>query len=219
MLRRFLSRAVPALLLALALPGTAPARGVNVAGDFDFYVLSLSWSPSYCEAEGARADRTQCAAGRPYAFVVHGLWPQYERGFPEFCRARPGRAPETLVRHMLDMMPSPGLVRHQWEKHGSCSGLTPERYFATLRAARARIAIPRDYIGPTAHRMVGTDDVERQFQRANPGLPADAIAVTCDLRRLREVRICLGKDLRFRSCPEIDRRACRNPRLAMPPAR
>lgn len=54
---------------------------------FDFYVLSLSWSPSYCEAEGEQANGQQCRAGRPYAFVVHGLWPQYERGYPENCQA------------------------------------------------------------------------------------------------------------------------------------
>ncbi|MCB1474642.1 MAG: ribonuclease T2 [Rhodobiaceae bacterium] len=206
-------------LLALLLTAPAAARNINVAGDFDFYVLSLSWSPSYCEAEGSRADRSQCSAGRPYAFVVHGLWPQYERGFPEFCRALPSRAPETVVRAMLDVMPSPNLVRHEWEKHGVCSGMTPQGYFAKLRAARDRIAIPPAFVGPRDYRMVGTMDVERSFQAANPGLQADAVAVTCDSRRLREVRICMTKDLRFRPCPEIDRRACRNPRLAVPPVR
>ncbi|MGE0231138.1 MAG: hypothetical protein AB7O39_11080 [Flavobacteriaceae bacterium] len=166
-----------------------------------------------------RADRSQCAAGRPYAFVVHGLWPQYDRGFPEFCQALPGRAPETIVRTMLDIMPSADLVRHEWQKHGSCSGMTPQGYFAQIRAARARIAIPPDFVGPKDHRTVAPTDVERSFLAANPGLPADAVAVTCDQRRLREVRICMSKDLRFHPCPEIDRRACRNPRLAVPPVR
>lgn len=196
----------------------ASARQLNRPGDFDFYVLSLSWSPSYCEAEGGRADRAQCG-GRPYAFVVHGLWPQYERGFPEWCRTDQPRAPETIVRAMLDIMPAPGLVRHEWEKHGSCSGMTAQGYFAKLRAARARVAIPPVFVGPADYRMVSTADVERAFQAANPGLPADAISVTCDLRRLREVRICMTTDLRFRPCPEIERRGCRNPRVAMPPVR
>jgi ribonuclease T2 len=43
--------------------------------------------------------------------------------------------------------------------------------------------------------------------------------VTCDSRRLGEVRICLGKDLRFSACPEIDARACRREQIVMPPVR
>ena len=63
-------------------PPTAGAVGVPIGSGFDFYVLALSWSPSYCEAEGAEANQQQCKAARPYAFIVHGLWPQFERGFP-----------------------------------------------------------------------------------------------------------------------------------------
>ena len=67
--------------------------------------------------------------------------------------------------------------------------------------------------------MVTPDEVEEAFVKANPGLTRDGIAVTCDSRRLNEVRICLSKDLRFRDCQEIDRRACRRDRLVMPPMR
>src|SRR5262249_56886681 len=60
---------------------------------------------------------------------------------------------------------------------------------------------------------------EEAFSEVNPGLARDAIAVTCDRRRLSEVRICLGKDLGFRPCPEIDSRACRRDKVVMPPVR
>ena len=63
------------------------------------------------------------------------------------------------------------------------------------------------------------DEVEEAFVKVNPGLTRDAIAVTCGSRRLSEVRICLGKDFRFRPCPEIDARACRRDQLVMPPVR
>ena len=48
---------------------------------------------------------------------------------------------------------------------------------------------------------------------------ARASAVICDQRRLSEVRICLSKDLQFRACEEIDRRACRREQVVMPPVR
>ena len=209
------------LVLAISAGSAAAQRsGVNVPGDFAYYVLALSWSPSYCAAEGTAADRLQCDSGRPYDFVVHGLWPQYERGWPEFCPAEPSEAPPQLVRDMLDLIPSEGLIRHQWRKHGTCSGLTPRGYFETTRRARSGIAVPPAFQAPDEWRVVSPDDVRRAFLRANPGLPADGIAVTCDRQRLREVRVCLDRHgLDFRSCPPVAQRACGRSSVRVPPVR
>ena len=200
--------------------GTGAAAGPEAKGSgFDFYVLSLSWSPSYCEAEGSDANRQQCQSKRPYAFVVHGLWPQFEHGYPSRCPTdRPGVADDTL-RKLYDIMPSAGLIRHEWTEHGSCTGLSQQDYFATLRAAREHIAIPAEFRRLDAYRTVDPDEVEKAFRGANPALPADGVAVSCDQRYLREVRICLTKELAFRVCPEVDRRACRRDKAVMPPVR
>lgn len=210
-------RRLAALLLALFLGAPATAAAQDRPGEFDFYVLSLSWSPTYCAVEATAADGLQCGPGRSHGFIVHGLWPQRERGYPEFCRAEPRRAPAREVRAMLDLMPSEGLVRHQWEKHGTCSGLTPEGYFALTRQARARLAIPAELRSPASRAVADPDAIEAAFLRANPGLPPDGIAVTCGLQRLDEVRVCLTRDLAFRSCPEVDARACRAGRVTVPP--
>src|SRR5437879_5408655 len=114
---------------------------------FDFYVLSLSWSPSYCEAAGERGEPPQLQCGeRPFSFVVHGLWPQYERGFPEFCQQPPPRLDRNMVSSMLDLMPAPGLVINEWNKHGTCWGANPRGYFETMRKARAMVKIPDAFI-------------------------------------------------------------------------
>jgi ribonuclease T2 len=198
----------------------AQDRRQNRPGQFDFYVLSLSWSPSFCEASGERGTppQQQCGA-RPYSFVVHGLWPQYERGFPEFCQNPAPRLDRNIVSSMLDLMPAPNLIFHEWDKHGTCSGLNPRAYFDTVRKVRAQVKIPDAYVEPARPLTVTPDEVEESFVAANPGLSRGAIAVTCDNRRLREVRICLSKEFQFRDCPEIDRRACRRDRLVMPPVR
>ncbi|MDQ4060878.1 MAG: ribonuclease T2 [Pseudomonadota bacterium] len=212
-------RLVAALALLFGCPGLAGARG-EAPGDFDFYVLALSWSPSYCEAERDRADPDQCATDRPYAFVVHGLWPQYERGYPEHCPYEgPRRLPPGLVDRMLDIMPSRALVRHEWEKHGTCSGLSPSRYFETVRQAYGKVAIPPAFRRLEAPAVTAPEAVERAFQAANPGLEPDMIAVTCDRTRLREVRICMDKELRFRTCGPVDRQACRREEIRLPPSR
>jgi ribonuclease T2 len=215
---RGLSAALAILIVTVALPAFAQHRGEP--GRFDFYVLALSWSPSYCEAEGDRREGDeQCNRGRPYSFVVHGLWPQYERGFPRSCVTPAPRIAGSLINSMLDLMPARGLVIHQWRTHGTCSGLSPDRYFEAARRARARVAIPERFHRLEKYTMVSPAEVEAAFLAANPDLKPDMIAVTCDSRRLREVRICLSTDLSFRPCNEIDRLACRIPRIVMPPVR
>jgi ribonuclease T2 len=196
-----------------------PAAAQDVAGDFDFYVLSLSWSPSYCEAEGSDADGMQCRSGRPFGFVVHGLWPQYENGFPEYCDTWEDGPDAALTESLLDLIPSRGLIGYQWRKHGACAGLSAEDYFDEARLARERIRVPPALEHIERYTTVAPEAVETAFMVANPGLEAGGIAVTCDERRLREVRICLTTDLEFRPCPEVDARTCRRERVVLPPSR
>jgi ribonuclease T2 len=219
---RFVRRAAiaAALLLVVAVAASAQDRRQSRPGQFDFYVLALSWSPSFCEAsaEKGRAPKEQCG-GRPYSFVVHGLWPQYERGFPEYCQNPAPRLNRNIVSSMLDLMPAPRLIFHEWDRHGVCSGLEPRAYFDAVRKARAQVKIPDAYIELSKPTMVTPDEVEEAFVKANPGLSRAGIAVTCGSTRLNEVRICLSRDLKFRDCADVDRRACRRDKLVMPPVR
>lgn len=214
--RALAATSLAALLCACSPPAAghdAPPQGEG----YDFLVLALSWSPSYCRTEGQDANRQQCAAGRNLAFVVHGLWPQFESGWPEFCdHPGPGRVPGSLVRDYLDIMPSAGLMGHQWRKHGSCTGLDQHDYFRLVRAARERVVIPGSFLAPSSAHRLAPDEVEARFIAANPGMKANSIAVACEGRQLSEVRICLTNDLQFRSCPEVDARACRLPQATMP---
>jgi ribonuclease T2 len=211
---------VATLFLAGLLPARAQDQGTP--GQFDFYVLSLSWSPSFCaeaaERHGGQASGMQCGA-RPYSFVVHGLWPQYEKGFPEYCQQPSPRLYRGIVSSMLDLMPAPHLIYNEWDKHGTCSGLSPQTYFDTIRKARAAITIPPDYVSLQQPLTVAPGAVQDAFIKANSGMTANSIAVDCDRKRLTEIRICLSKDLKFHDCPEVTKRACRRDQVVMPPVR
>ncbi|HXQ83113.1 MAG TPA: ribonuclease T2 [Xanthobacteraceae bacterium] len=214
--------------------GVAPAQVLTVAqdtpqdtrqdapGQFDFYVLSLSWSPSFC-AEAAERNRERSAGPqcgpRPYSFVVHGLWPQYDKGFPEYCKVPAPRLYRGIVSSMLDLMPAPHLIFNEWDKHGTCSGLSPQAYFDTVRKARAAVKIPPEYIDLKQLLSVTPGAAADAFIKANPGLTAGAMAIGCDKKRLTEVRLCLTKDLQFHDCVEIAKRSCRRDQLLMPPVR
>ncbi len=208
-----LKRIAAGILAIGALAGTAFAQGRNdrggTPGDFDFYVLALSWSPGFCEIEGDRRNREQCAPGANLGFVVHGLWPQYERGYPSDCG--PGRSPSRIAMEQADgLFPSDGLARHQWRQHGTCSGSSPADYFADVRRAREKIKIPPVLQKRDSEQNWTALDLERAFADANPGLRTDMMSVSCRRGVLEEVRICLSKDLRgFRTCQEVDRSGCR----------
>ena len=218
----FRTAAFAVLFIAITL-GSVPAQEQqsqrHQPGKFDFYVLSLSWSPSFCKETEERGRENEQCRGRPYAFVVHGLWPQYERGFPRDCQVPAPRLNRALMTSMLDLMPAPRLVYHEWDQHGTCSGLAAQAYFDLVRKARGAVNIPEAYTAPKATLTVAPDEVEEAFVKANPGLSRAAIAVTCGSTRLSEVRVCMGKDLKFRDCGEVDRRACRRDKLIMPPVR
>ncbi len=195
-------------------------RRGDVAGRFDYYLLALSWSPSYCAEDSMESrDPRQCGLDRRFSFVVHGLWPQNERGWPSGCTSPQRDAPPALVASMLDIMPSPRLVEHEWDSHGKCSGLSAQAYFDLTRRVRSRVTIPAAYRGPTRTLMVTGAEVERAFVAANPGLTPAMIAVQCDRVRLREVRICMTKDGRARTCGGDVRDRCGQRRVAMPPIR
>jgi ribonuclease T2 len=214
--------ALAAFLAVATSNASAQDQRQNQPGQFDFYVLSLSWSPSFCAAAAERGygrpPEQQCGV-RPYSFVVHGLWPQYERGFPEYCQVPSPRLYHGIVSAMLDLMPAPHLIFNEWDKHGTCSGLSPTAYFETVRKARAVVKIPPEYLSLQEPLTVAPGAVEEAFIKANPGLAHDDLAVECDKRRLTEVRLCLSKELQFRPCPQVARRNCKRDQIIMPPVR
>ena len=206
--------------LTLAPAFSPGAKAQDRAGVFDFYVLSLSWSPTFCSIDGSGRNEQQCGGAADHGFIVHGLWPQFERGYPEFCQnGEPGRVPRSVGERMFDIMPSMGLIGHQWRKHGRCTGLTQRDYFARVREAFERITLPSDLARGETARTLSSEEIERKFMEANPGLTRRGIAASCERRQLKEIRICLTKDLHFRDCAEVDRNGCNASRITLPTIR
>ena len=208
-----------AITFAVAVPAGAQGplpEDVRRGFGFDFYVLALSWSPSWCEANDRDGRTRQCDEDRDFRFIVHGLWPQFERGYPEFCEKAERDVPRRFEDALLPIMPSRGLIQRQWDKHGACSGLRQAEYFRTLAHAWRSIRIPQKLEAMTRDDRISANEVEGLFSSANAGLDGDAIAVSCRDGRMTEVRICMSKDLGFRSCPEVDRRGCRQRVLDLP---
>ncbi len=205
------------------LAASSPLKAGGKPGKFDYYVLALSWSPSFCAGLGRAKKSPQCSGTRPLAFVLHGLWPQYETGWPNDChKGSKPRVPSTLINNMLDIMPARGLVIHQYNKHGTCSGLDPERYFQTARKAFETIKIPARYLRTQKPILISPREIENDFLKTNLELTPEMISIACGRnKRLREVRICFSKDLALRGCGvnETQQKLCKLDKVVMPPVR
>lgn len=212
-MKRPVLRALICAALALSLP--LPTRSSDVAGTFDYYVLSLSWSPSWCATQGG--DAPQCEPRRRSGFVVHGLWPQYERGWPDFCTTAQRDPTRGESRGMEALMGSAGLAWYQWQKHGRCSGLSGPDYYRATSEAAATVAIPPVLTMLPRDVRLGAAVIEDAFIEANPALTHDGITVTCKDGRLQEVRICLTREMEPRDCGPDIRRDCRTPMLVEAP--
>lgn len=198
------------LLSCLLLSATAPAwADGEPAGQFDYYVLSLGWSPAWCATTGDARGDDQCDPRHDYGFTLHGLWPQYELGWPSYCRATVREATRAETAAIADITGSAGLAWHEWKKHGRCSGLNAADYFALSRRAYEGVTVPAIFAGLKRDIRVPARVVEDAFLEANPDLDRNMITVTCDQGRIAEVRLCLTKDLVPRACGEDAVRDCR----------
>jgi len=188
---------------------------------FDYYTLALSWSPTYCATEDPGGRTAQCG-GEPRAFILHGLWPQHQRGWPENCYTgkRPW-VPGAVIDDMMDVTPGRGLIIHQYAKHGTCSGLSPEAYFAAARNAFESVSIPDDLERLARPLNARPRDIEAAFLAANSQLDPDMIAIRCGPERLREVRVCFSKALEPTPCGynESQSRLCAATRMRVPAVR
>jgi len=186
-------------------PKAPKTQATSDAGHYDYYVMALSWSPTFCQTH---PDEEEQCGHKGYGFVLHGLWPQYEGGGgPQRCRtdAAPDRR---TVDATLAFMPSRRLINHEWQAHGSCSGLAPSAYFRLADRAYAAVQVPAELKAPAQDATMRADDLRAALKRANPGLADDMLSLHCSQGELVEVRVCLDKDLAPRRCGKRMRTGC-----------
>jgi ribonuclease T2 len=218
-LRRF---SLTTIVLAFA-AGTAYARhhqphanSEAQAGQFDYYLLSLSWAPTYCLTHAD--DGAECT-GKGYGFVVHGLWPQYDTGgYPENCPTQFVLS-DAAASKGRTLYPSEHLMRHEWQEHGTCSGLDARTYFDTVDRATSAVKIPAALEAPRSDRSLTAVQVIDLFQSANPRIAGHAVIVACSRGSLAEVRVCLTKELSVRSCGSEVRTTCPTAPIRVPASR
>lgn len=186
--------------LMLATGAMAAPRSQGTPGEFDFYVLSLSWSPTFCLTH---PDNEQCS-GKGYGFVLHGLWPQLAKGFPESCSRE--RLPAEVRARYSVLFPSAKMIDHEWQKHGTCSGQDAASYFALTARLKDQLLIPAVLQQPAAPVRMSPGELIHAFKAANTGMVVNSVLPFCGDggRFLREVHACYSKAGASTSCSESE---------------
>lgn len=168
---------------------TVPAPSAK----FDFYVLALSWAPQFCD-ENNNEDPQECSLGKKLGFVLHGLWPQYNRGYPESCSTQ--RLPAAVKAQFPGLYPTSSLYDHEWEKHGTCTGLTATQYLTLAQRIKDSFVIPARYRAPEQQIRVRVAEFKQDLKSANPGVVDAMLAPTCSgsSRYLSELQVCFAQD-------------------------
>jgi ribonuclease T2 len=209
------------VLCSALVPAASSAASSGLPGDFDYYVLVLTWSPTYCRTEGHGRHDPECGAAAAGVFTLHGLWPQYDKGWPEDCPIgkRPW-VPRGVIEEMRDVMPNRNLIIHEYRTHGTCSGLEPAQYFGVARDLYDRVSVPQSLMHGGAALKASPEEIEQAFADANTWLKPNMMAVSCRGGNLLDVRFCFGRDLFPRACGfnEDQQRLCRSGQIKIPPA-
>lgn len=210
-----------AVSLALSAPARAdPPSDLIATSPFDFYVMTLSWSPGFCDAGGESKSPDQCAPGSGKGFVVHGLWPDnLYRDDPSNC-GYGGYIPGPVLARAAELYPNSGLARYEYNKHGTCTGLDAAHYFAAVKYARDQLAIPDALLAPTGEQSMSPRQIVDAFMEVNPDLQPANMAVTCARGELIDVRFCVSKSLEtFVDCPKVASHSCHSSSIRIAPPR
>lgn len=205
------------------------SKNYSQKAEYSYLTLVLSWSPTFCQSSGGRSksNNLQCNSSRPYGFVLHGLWPQHEKGYPEYCEVEKGvskHISKDIVSSMLDIMPAPSLIKHEYKKHGTCMGGSPKDYYDVSRKLYKKLNFPKKYSNLSKPTFTTAKDIRDEFLKLNPSLKANMFAVNCsrgNQNRLKEIKVCFDKSGEFRTCGKNEKtnRLCQGRKVLLPPMR
>ncbi|MGM3160548.1 ribonuclease T2 family protein [Dickeya undicola] len=209
-----ISSLLAGLLLAIGVMSSPAVQAKGQAGVFDYYLLTLSWSPTFCLTH---ANNEQCTKG--YGFVLHGLWPQYTNGgWPQDCPPITALTAQER-KYGNTLFPTDALLTHEWSKHGTCSGLGANGYLQTADNALTKVKIPASFQAPTKPLQLTAQQILTAFHQSNPALPQESIVAICSGVELSEIRVCMDKNLNFQSCGKAVKTQCRDGNIRVPNVR
>ncbi|WP_439139738.1 ribonuclease T2 family protein [Planktotalea sp.] len=207
------------LIFTLMIMAGALGADGEKAGEFDYYVLALSWTPTWCALEGDARGSEQCDASKDFGWTLHGLWPQFHQGWPSYCNTIERQPSRSMTNGMSDIMGTSGLAWHQWKKHGTCSGLSARDYYALSREAYGKINRPALFRKLKEPVKVPAKVIEEAFLKENPSLKANTLTITCKQGRIQEARVCFSKALDPVPCGRDTIKDCSMTNALFDPAR
>lgn len=112
----------------------------STANNHDSYVLALTWQAGFCEHFNYSGSKPECDdlnSGKLSItnLTIHGLWPNKASCGINYgnCASSGLSLNKETVKKISPWMPnwyySSEFGQHEWNKHGSCQGLSDDEYF------------------------------------------------------------------------------------------
>jgi len=188
---------------------SAKIQSIDCQNDIspDSYVLALSWSPQHCSTVdgNSKAHELQCKLNK-FGFVVHGLWGQNDKAHTKCDQPRncgSSVVTDEIIKKAICIMPGVTLIQGEWQKHGTCTGMTQDQYFDKTIELWGNIVKPDIGLIVNSKNEVSVDKIVDGFVKSNTnvGIFSDAIAVQVGKNnRFKEVFICYDLDFKFTQC-------------------
>ncbi len=187
------------LLLASALVGyqySSKYHNKQVTEVSTDNLLAISWQNAFCQTH---QNRRECRNVKPSSFsashfTLHGLWPQ-PRSKVNCKGTHKVYLPKPLYQELLQVQPAArsGLHKHEWKKHGTCYGKSPEAYFEDSIALLKQVndSAVRDLFVRNVGRKLTSEQVRFAFDRAFGKGSGRKVKMVCDRGLITELWINL----------------------------
>jgi ribonuclease T2 len=127
----------------------------------------------------------------------------YNQGWPSYCSTE--TMSNELIAEFPGLYPTDFLYGHEWEKHGTCTGLDPEGYLLLSQELKASVIIPDAFVSPEEPFRMDADGLTEAFGQVNPTYDKKSFSVLCSGsgQFLKELYVCISRDGQPTECDSL----------------
>ncbi len=176
------------------------------------FTLIIRMTPAVCALDPEMQKLRQCQDG--FTLTISSLQAERNNGKRlENCSREPTNLSPLQERVVERVMPDKQLRDEDWEKNGSCTGMTSSTYFRTIATYAQRLKVPSELASPR-DTVLSKAYIINRLQQLNPGLTEKSILLRCtpdsahDTPVLTEIRSCYTTQGQYDVCPAYLKSTC-----------
>ncbi len=212
-LDQYLRTLLPAIFISGLFSVTCTAAHADeITNPPSSFTLIIRMTPAVCALDPELQKLRQCQDG--FTLTISSLQAERASGKRlENCSNKQTNLSPLQERVVERVMPDKLLRDQDWQRNGSCTGMTPHLYFRTIATYAQRLKIPSELASPRDTVLTKIYIMSR-LQQLNPGLTDKSILLRCtaesgrELPVLTELRSCYNIQGQYDACPTYIKSNC-----------